>query len=124
MPEEMLPLNKHPLNQKAKEFLLQVKESPHPDSLYALQLAQWGIEKEHLRVPYEVEETLNVMVTWDQKRVMKMLTGENPRDPREGFCLEIGPKEPIDLAWAVLDQLVSALTPMLHLTPKQLLTMD
>ena len=39
-------LNKHPLNQKAKELLesLESDEVPHEGTLYLLQLAAWGLE--------------------------------------------------------------------------------
>ncbi len=61
---EIIPLNNRLLNQKAKKFLLEVKESPNPSSLYALQLAIWGIDKGGLAVPWEVGETLRQMVMW------------------------------------------------------------
>ena len=113
---EMLPLNNGPLNQKAKEFLLQVKEPLDPSVLYALQLALWGIDKGGLAVPYQVEETLRQMVMWEPGPTMKALEQPNPHNPEETLHLENGPTTPLDLAWAVLDQLVSALSPRLGLT--------
>lgn len=113
---EMLPLNDYPLNQKAEEFLLQLKEQAHPAYLYCLQLALWGIDKGGLAVPWEVEETLRQMVEWKPESVMKALEQANPHDPQEMFDLVSGRETPEDLAWAVLDRLVDVLSPRLGLT--------
>lgn len=95
---------------------MEVKETPDPSVLYALQLALWGIDKGGLAVPYQVEEALRQMVLWKPEPVMKALEQGNPQDPQERLHLQHGQKEPTDLAWAVLDQLVDVLSPKLGLT--------
>lgn len=109
--------NKEPLNQKAKEFLKQVKEIPDDTGLYCLQLAIWGVEKGGLEIDYRVKESLPIL--WDKEppdQMMRKLEQVNPKnDPTELLDLLNGHKTPEDLAWSVLDRVRELLAPSLGL---------
>jgi len=87
--------------------LKELKEPVEPQLLYALQLADWGVEKGNLVVPFEVSNLVHLLYGEDPRIGMKYLTqipGEpeavNPLNQAEG-------EDPANLAWAILDHLWS-----------------
>lgn len=115
MPERLF-LNNNRLNRKAKQFLLQEKQEANPAYLYCLQLAVWGLDHGGLRVDERVEESLKVMLLWKPQVVMELLEWVDPRNPKGRLDLTNGQKDPLSLAWEVLDRLNDVLSPKLGLT--------
>jgi hypothetical protein len=112
--------NLEPLNQRAKTYLLEVKEFPEPCYLYCLQLALWGLEKGDLDIDSRIKESLPIMlVDWEPGKTMELLEGRlmYSDDPDEICDLLGGNETPGDLAWSVLDRLRDILGPGLGLNP-------
>jgi len=99
-------LNSQPINIKAKKMLEQVGEELEPSSLYAVQLAWWGINKGGLTTEVSVAETIEAMLAWRPARLMNffMLTRDgnfhisgweetnNPRELAQLLLVEIEKK--------------------------------
>jgi len=108
MPER-IPENNDPLNKLAKAMLKLVGVYPHPDALYCLQLAEWGISTGKLdlgKYPEIFTENLDAFLyRWKPKAVMEFLKG--PDEDEIQWHVPRGPIRPLSLAWAVLDQIES-----------------
>jgi len=103
----MREANELPLNRAALKALQRLKEPVERGSLYALQLAGWGLEKGGLEVPFEVSNLVNLLSGEDPRVGMKYLTripGEKEElDPLS----QVQSEDPEALAWAILDHLWS-----------------
>lgn len=83
---ERLPVNQLPLNQLAKRFLSLEHQSPDPDALYVLQLAQWGcqqgkaLHRANQQVRSDLLQSLDNLGTWTPQQAHEYLT-VNPDDP-------------------------------------------
>lgn len=90
-------LNSLPLNEKAKKMLVLVGEEPKPESIYCVQLAIWGITKNHIEVEEGIKEFILAMSTWSPARLMNFfmlpyndidreIDWDNMETPKELAC--------------------------------------
>ena len=80
---ERLSLNNQPEHQLAKQHLKLLKQPQNPDSLYAVQLALWGLENLHplrdvnaeLQRP-ALERAASALLSWKPENAQLMLANE------------------------------------------------
>ena len=80
---ESLHTNYDPLNQLAKKYLRLEKQTLDPDSLYLLQLAQWGLDRTKLKNGLwqsDLRQSLDNLLTWNPEDALTYLR-DNPDDP-------------------------------------------
>lgn len=103
-------LNSLPVNGKAKKMLIQTGEKPDPVSMYAVQLAKWGIEKGRIEAESSVLETVEAMITWRPVRLVNFFIINSDGDYNPAGWE--GAQTPIDLATIILEEIEEKM--MLH----------
>jgi hypothetical protein len=104
-------VNQHPLSQQAKKALISVRESPEENAPYLLQLLEWVVDRDRVKLPGSqarqatLKETVRGMVTWDPGAILRVLT--ESQDSGQVDLLQKGPISPLGLAMDLLDQLNS-----------------
>ena len=96
-------LNSLPVNGKAKDMLVQTGEKPDPVSMYAVQLAKWGIENGRIETEISVLETVEAMMTWRPVRLANffMINPDGDYDPSGWEEAQT----PLDLATVILEEI-------------------
>ena len=82
-PEVYRRFNRDPINQAALVHLHQLGVSPEANALHVMDLAIWGLEHDHVAVPwnrYALELAVGQILDTDPKLLMKWLVS-NPNGP-------------------------------------------
>ncbi len=111
MPESnQLPQNRHPVNQASLVCLKKVGQDPDPNSLYALQLAQWALESGELEAGNpDLKENVDQLLTeWEPKEALKMLTLNADQEPVD-LLRGIDVNDPLQVSEQILEQIHSNL---------------
>ncbi|MCX5818170.1 MAG: hypothetical protein NTX75_18315 [Proteobacteria bacterium] len=103
-------LNSLPVNGKAKEMLIQTGEKPDPVSMYAVQLAKWGVEGGRIEAESPVLETVEAMITWRPVRLVNFFMINSDEDYNPAGWEDA--QTPLDLATVILDEIEEKM--MLH----------
>jgi hypothetical protein len=109
--QETKRVNQHPLSQQAKKALITVREKPEENAPYLLQLLEWAIEGEKIKLPGiparqdGLKETVRGMITWPPQVILEVLTTTSIGE--EVDLMQKGPISPLWLAIDLLDQLNS-----------------
>ena len=82
-PQEFLPLNNNPFNQRCKRVLKELKVPANQSRLYGLQLGQWGLRNLEFEGPNkeylpDLQQQAEIMQAWKLENVQTFL------DPRRG----------------------------------------
>ena len=106
--------NHDKLNQRCKQFLLELKEKPDPSQLYCLQLMEWGLEKAkfHMR-DSRLRNTLEELMGSNQAKAYRFLKLAEDQEEYEPVPDLEKVSSPEVLAWELLDLLDSKVN--LHL---------
>ncbi len=96
-------LNSLPVNVKAREMLIQTGEKPDPVSMYAVQLAKWGIENGRIETEISVLETVEAMMTWRPVRLANffIISSDGDYNPTGWEYAQT----PLDLATVILEEI-------------------
>jgi len=112
--KELLPENRHSLNQLSKKLLKKAKQDPAPNMLYSLQLAKWGLDSgqvESLRDGLQ-ENLESLLYEWSPEKAQEfLLKGEEEEE--ENLLAGLEKKhlsDPLYLSVALLEHLDSRLS--------------
>ena len=111
MPER-IPENNSSLNQKSKQFLIQEKAEWSPMFLYCLQLAEWALSQGELKTDPRLRDNLEGFLYHQTPQIAMMFleqaeNGEEDQVLNDQDLKEL--KDPVELAYLILDQLDSKL---------------
>lgn len=77
---EMVKLNEHPVNVRARQFLESTGEQPDPLQLHVVQLACRAIADNLISPDPAVTETLRAMVSWTPERLSNFFLFDGTND--------------------------------------------
>ena len=83
VPQVYEQFNRDPINQAALVHLRRLGVSPGSNALHVIDLAMWGLEHDHVAVPwnrYELELAVSQLLEWNPATLMKWLF-RNPNGP-------------------------------------------
>ena len=69
----MKRLNMMPINRKAKEALQEIKEGPHADSPYCVQLVNVVLTRGEIEAEEDLAQTIKAMMSWRPERIANFL---------------------------------------------------
>ena len=108
--------NKHPINQMSLNALKKIEyleDPPNPRFQYSLQLMMWALETGEISDTSpgsQIKATLEKMLyQWDQRKALRYLLGTFQDDPEIMYPLPEKNQSPVDLAYALLENLQSSM---------------
>ena len=87
--------NEHPVNQKARELLVQAKQVPDSNVLYCLQLGFWSIQEGLIRPVYEDLTTFLEELLYQESpdKVISFLLEDGENSLEQEMSLAKNPKD-------------------------------